>query len=255
MAEPLTGKSLDGSTHARPPDVERAIDVALQLPRGEVARRLSITSLADPDFIRDEVVVHLVRLTVRDNNEAFFGKLFLALRTRIVRRLPRGDDTTSERIREFVVDVLTEMITRDRRERVSRLDIFECRFEMGMKRLITDAKRRVLAKAQSTINVDMADQASVPTEIEDGIRRLAATEGDIFSDPDLRSDLPRAIAQLPDNERRVATLMLLGLPDVDTVAGGPSISREMGRSPRMIQEYRKAAVAKLRRILVEGEEA
>jgi hypothetical protein len=29
----------------------------------------------------------------------------------------------------------------------------------------------------------------------------------------------------------------------------------MGRSPRMIQEYRKAAVAKLRRILVEGEEA
>jgi hypothetical protein len=47
--------------------------------------------------------------------------------------------------------------------------------------------------------------------------------------------------------------MLLDLPDVDNVTDGPSISKEMGRSARMIQEYRKSAAQKLRRMLVEGE--
>lgn len=254
MAQPLTGTYLDGSPHLRPPEVEQAIDDTLRLPRDEIARRLQIAARGHPDYLQEEVLLHLIRNTVRENSEAYFGKLYLVLRARVLRRLPGGNDTTSERIRELVVDMLTELITRDRSERLGRLDIFECRFERGMKLLIAEAKRRVLPKTSPVTSFDVSDEFNIPIEIIEGIRRLDVSHGDFSSDPHFRSDLIRAIATLPENERRVATLMLLDLPDVDTVTDSPSISKAMGRSARMIQEYRKSAAQKLRRILVEGEE-
>ncbi len=65
---------------------------------------------------------------------------------------------------------------------------------MGIKPQITDAKRRVLAKAQSTINVDMAYQASVRRRSKMASGALLRPEGDIFSDPDLR---PTCHVRLP----------------------------------------------------------
>ena len=150
--------------------------------------------------------------------------------------------------------MLTELITRDRNERLGRLDIFECRFERGLKLLITDAKRRVLPKTMPVTSFDVSDEFNIPVEISEGIRRLDVSQGDFCSDPHFRSDLIRAIAKLPEKERRVSTLMLLDMPDVNTVTDGPSIAKEMSRSARMIQEYRKSAAEKLRRMLVEGEE-
>jgi hypothetical protein len=172
MAEPLTGTYIDGSLHVRPPEVERAIDDASRLSRDEISRRLQIVARGDPDYLQDEVLIHLVRNTVRENSDVYFGKHYLVLRARVLRRLPGGSDTTSEQIRELVVDMLTDLITRDRNERLGRLDIFECRFERGLKLLITDAKRRVLPKTLPVTSFDVSDEFNMPVEISEGIRRL-----------------------------------------------------------------------------------
>ncbi len=254
MAEALKGVTCDGIPYYRPEEVECAVDGVLALSREEIVRRLTILSSNNAEYIRDEVLMHLIRSTIFENNQRLFQRFFQALEARIIKKLPRGDDIVSRGIREYVVDNLIEMIAKDRQAHVTRLDIFECRFERGFKLLVHDAKRRVLSKAKRTVSIDVSDELHLPDEIVDGIRRLDTTEGDAFVDVHFRSDLLRAIAKLPDLERHVATLMLKNVPDVDNVSGGPSISSELGRSARMIQNYRAAAAKKLRRMLVDGED-
>ncbi|EQD32491.1 ECF subfamily RNA polymerase sigma-24 factor, partial [mine drainage metagenome] len=51
MARPLTKTKSDGTTYARPSDVEARIDGALQLPLGDLRDRLLITDRTNPGYL------------------------------------------------------------------------------------------------------------------------------------------------------------------------------------------------------------
>jgi hypothetical protein len=161
MVSPLTKiRKRDKKIYERPAEIEQAIAALLEKPRAEVRSLLSIRSRKDPDYVPSECLVHLIRATRSDNDQAYFDALYGELLRRIVRVLPKPEERSSdgkeatnaqrEQVRDDVCDRFTAWLAADRREPGDTLDIFECRFDYAVakardgawRRLGTDSSRR-----------------------------------------------------------------------------------------------------------------
>lgn len=145
MAKPLT-KRKDGAPYVRPREVEDAIDVALALDRQTQLQRATISSSASPDYLRDEVLLHLIREARRQGDKGAVNVLLGRLFGRCASKV-RGD----EELREESLRALGLLIAHDGGQ--DRLDFFECKFERAFS-VLCKVARRDIAKSHSQLARD-----------------------------------------------------------------------------------------------------
>lgn len=197
-----------------------------------------------------------------DNSDAWFERLYKILSARVLRALPTADaadgasrSLTRERIREKVYGRFVEMMAGDRQVYDERLDFFEIRFDMALKRLRQDAQRQAWRDENRFQPLSYEDDSGeLSPEIEEAAGRANPLEGLEIDNEAFRLRLDAAIETLPPEQSRTIQMLMLGYqinsddPDVITICTA------LKKSPKTIWNYRDRAIKTLRRVLIEGDD-
>lgn len=258
MIAPLTKrKKKDGTLYERPEHIEHLLRELQGLARDELVGRSLIRDRSNPLYIPSECLVHFVRASRRDNSEAWFERLYKTLLDRVSRAIPRSDglgNTTSltrERIREKAIDRFIELVSEDRISPSDRMDFYEVRFDLGIKRLRLDAQEQAWRDENRSVDLDEADTAMENDSGSVVVDRLAE---DISSDPLFRRKLYAAIGKLPPEQSRTMHLLLNGWlthssdPDVMTIA------KTLNCSDRSVRNYKERALKTLMALFNQGDD-
>lgn len=177
---------------------------------------------------------------------------------RVLRAVPRaeaGGNTTSlvnESVRNAVFDRFVQMLAKDRRQPEEKLDFFEVRFDLAIKRLRLDAQERAWREDNRS---DALDEDTGETEAN----AVAATavdpfEANIFSDPLFRDRVYLAIDDLPPEQSRTMHLLLLGWPIHSNDPAVMTIAKALGCSDRSVRNHRKRALKTLAALFNPGDD-
>jgi hypothetical protein len=255
---PLTKrKKKDGALYERPEHIEQLLRELQGLARDELMERSLIRDRSNPSYIPSECLVHFVRASRRDNSEAWFERLYKTLLDRVSRAIPRSDgvgNTTSltrERIREKVIDRFIELISEDRTSPGDRMDFFEVRFDLGIKRLRMDAQEQAWRDENRSVGLDEADAAMENDSGSAVVDRLAE---DISSDPLFRRKLYAAIGTLPPEQSRTIHLLLNGWLTHSSDPDAMTIAKALNCSDRSVRNYKERALRTLTALFNEGDD-
>ena len=255
MAPPLRRRKRDGTPYGRPPAVEAAIDALGALDAGALAARAKVVDHASTGYMPTEVLLHVIRATRLDNSPDRFRLLFVALLDRVERLVLAGIPASrlfdAAEVRQQVMDRFVDLLVADRETPDDKLDFFECRFNMALEALRIGAVRRVAGKAALTQSLSEPghDNGEVSPEIE---RAFAEQFGSSLTDPEtgvFRSQLAKAINELPDNQRHAVTLMLEGYQAEAKEGAEMTIAKLCGVGDRAIRYRLTKAYAALSRKL------
>lgn len=264
LPPPLT-KQKGGKLYTRPDYIEAALERALDLSRDEVLAAVAILDKSHPDFIPSECLVHLVRKTARDNRDNYFQKLHQALMRRVDRALPRaehalgdkvGVNLARDQIRSQVRDRFEMILIDDRRGGDDRLDIFEAKFNFGIARLRSTAREKAWREDErrATLeNDEKTGEFSVEVEIAAG--SLLRPDCEKWDDPFYRSRLDAAIRDLPPEQSRIITMLMIGIPIESKNPDAQTISKLEGCVEKTVRNRARRAILTLRQALdLENEE-
>jgi DNA-directed RNA polymerase specialized sigma24 family protein len=262
VAEQLRKLSNDKIPLVRPPEVEQAINAALETPRADFLAKAEITDWRHAEYIPSECILYLLRRSKFDNDEQNFRALFTLLRARVRRALPRGtgrasgrdmEDSTALDVADEVLFRFQEMLCLDRNGYDERLDFFEVRFEHAIAHLRMTAKRRAWKQeARSRPLNEDPESLSPSTEVEEAMARLFPAN-DKNLEPRFRKALEAAIGALPIDQRRVIEMLRNGFPIESEDPTVVTIVSVLGCTPKTVWNRRERAVKALREALV-GEE-
>lgn len=256
MTVPLTKRRKDGTVYERPHEVEALLTTIAALPRQQLVERALIQDRRHPDYLPSECLVHFVRASRSDNSDAWFEQLYKILLARVLRALPRADKTDSttsfvnESIRNGVTDRFVHMLLQDRRKPDDKLDFFEVRFDLAIKRLRLDAQERAWREQNRREPLDSADDAP-NREAADAVDPLDAN---ILSDPLFRDRVYQAIDALPPEQSRTMHLLLLGWPTDSKDPEVMTIAKALGCTDRSVRNYRERAMKTLVALFNAGDE-
>lgn len=249
MIVPLTKRKQDGTLYMRSDNIEALLVQLAELSRDDLLARAAIRKRTDPLYIPTECLLYFVRASRHDNSDAWFERLYKILQERVLRTLPRIDggsgpiSLTSEQIRNAVFDRFVEMLASDRRQADDKLDFYEIRFDMALKRLRLDAQEKAWNEANRSCSFDPdEDCGSVPDDDE---AASYAIGDDIFSDPFFRKRVYAAIDTLPPEQSRTMHLLLLGWPIDSNDPEVMTIAKALGRTERSVRNYRDRALKML----------
>jgi DNA-directed RNA polymerase specialized sigma24 family protein len=206
--------------------------------------------------------LHFVRASRSDNSNASFERLYKILFARVLRALPSADSAdgvtsslTRERVRDKVSERFVEMLAGDRQIYDDRLDFFEIRFDMALKRLRLDAQKQAWRdeNRNQPISYD-EDSGELSPEIERAAGSVNPFEGPEFHGEAFRLLLDAAIEALPPEQIRTIQMLML---DYQIHSEDPTITticKVLGKTPKTIWNYRDRAMKALRKALIEGED-
>jgi DNA-directed RNA polymerase specialized sigma24 family protein len=191
----------------------------MALPGAELIRRASVPNDSDPDFLRSESILYLIRQRRLDHDQRAFRALYEELRRRVRRALPRpdwGKANTSARLEEIqqhVLDRFNKHLCEDRVEYSTKLDYFECRFNDAVAALRMIASRDVRRRRGPLLGLsDESDSPSQNSEVEEALARFRGTSEDDIRDKIFRLSALEVIGELPDDQRRVMEMLLADMP-------------------------------------------
>ncbi|WP_420141218.1 DNA-binding response regulator [Sphingomonas sp.] len=246
MIIPLTKRRKDGTPYLRPDNIEALLQALADLPRDELLERAAIRDRKDPLYVPTECLLYFVRASRRDNSDAWFEKLYRIFLERVLRALPRAEasgNTASllkEKIRNAVSDRFVELLAKDRNEPDERLDFFEVRFDLAIKRLRLDAQGRAWREEERS------DPLDADTDVSEGEAGAAGAEypfeANIISDPRFRDRVYLAIDNLPPEQSRTMHLLMLGWPIHSNDPTVMTIAKALGCSDRSVRNYRERAL-------------
>lgn len=249
MIVPLTKRKQDGTLYVRPDNIEALLVQLAELSRDDLLARAAIRKRTDPLYIPTECLLYFVRASRRDNSDAWFERLYKILQERVLSTLPRIDGgggsvaLTSERIRNAVFDRFVELLASDRRQADDKLDFYEVRFAMALKRLRLDAQENAWNEANRSCSSDPDEEArSAP---DHGESDSYAIDDDIFSDPLFRKRVYAAIDTLPREQSRTMHLLLLEWPIDSSDPKVMTIAKALGCTERSVRNYRDRALKTL----------
>ncbi len=262
MAAELRKQKPDGVLYTRLPATETDLHVLEQLSRDEILARCEIRQRTDPQYVTSECLLHLVRACRADNSTAWFERLYKILYSRVLRALPRADaadgetsSLTRERIREKASERFVEMLAGDRQVYEERLDFFEIRFDMALKRLRQDAQKQAWRDENRSRPIEYDDASGeLSPEIEKAAGSVNPFQGIEFRDEAFRLRLDAAIEELSPEQSRTIQMLMLDFqihsedPDVNTIC------KVLGKTPKTIWNYRDRAMKALKKALGEGED-
>lgn len=258
MIVPLTKRKKDGTPYLRPDNIEALLPTLADLPRDTLLERARIRDRKEPDYVSSECLLYFVRASRLDNSDAWFERLYKVLIERVLRAVPRAEASgqtaslVNESIRNAVFDRFVEMLAKDRKELYEKLDFFEVRFDLAIKRLRLDAQERVWREDNRS---DPMDGDSSDAEGE----AVAATaddpfEANIFSDPFFRDRMYLAIDDLPPEQSGTMHLLLLGWPIHSNDPAVMTIAKALGCSDRSVRNYRERALKTLAALFNPGDD-
>jgi len=262
IVTPLRKRRLSGELYERDPKIEALIAELAVLPRDELIARAEIKKRSDPGYVPSECLVYFTRASRRDNNEAWFERLYRILTERVLRSLPRAEShggktesLTHGIVRDKVFGRFVELLSIDRADYAEKADYFEVRFDGALASLRRDAQEKAWRDENRSRPLEYDEESgelSPEVEAAAGAHDPFATSD--FDDPAYRSRLDAAIEALPTEQGRIIHMLRQGFridskePDVMTIA------KALGRSEKTVRTYRDKAFAALRAAMADGDE-
>lgn len=259
---PLRKRSLSGDLYKRDPKIETFIAELAVLPRDELIARAAISKRLDPGYVPSECLMYFIRSSRRDNNEAWFERLYRILIERVLRSLPKAessDDKTESLTRGVVRDKVfsrfVELLSADRASYVDKLDYFEVRFDGAVASLRRDAQEQAWRhenRSQTLEYNEESGELSPEVEAAAGVHDPFAASD--FDDAAYRLRLDAAIEALPPEQSRIIHMLRQGFPIDSKEPDAMTIAKALGRSEKTIRTYRDKAFAALRAAMADGDE-
>jgi hypothetical protein len=228
----------------------------LQLSEKDCITRCAIVDKADAGFIPTECVLHFVRSFRRDPANPAFEAFYKILFARLLRRLPRPEKErstalTAEAIRDHALDRFRKWLSADLQEYEARLDFFEVRFDMAMKKLRANAEASVLEKAKKQEPLTYTDDGQVTEVVEKAAAKAFAEGAFNFESGSeaFRFALDEVIDTLSSDEGRVFHMLRLGMQIDSKDPDQPTISKALGKSEKTIRNIRDRAFVKIKNAL------
>lgn len=245
-----------GLVYTRVENTTAKLGELLQLSEQERITRCAIVDRADAGFIPTECVLHLVRSFRKDQANPAFEAFYKILYARLLRRLPRPEKEhstalTAEAIRDHALDRFRRWLSADLHEYEERLDFFEVRFDMAMKRLRANAEASVLDKAKKQTPLTYTDDGQVTQDLEKAAAKAFAGGAFDFDSGSeaFRSAVDEVIDTLSPDEGRVIHMLRLGMPIDSIDPNQTTIAKALGKSEKTIRNIRDRAFVKLRTAL------
>lgn len=255
---PLRKTNLQQQVYTRPRGIEDKLKELLALPRAEILSRCEVLDREASGHIPSECLVHLLRASKEEAASTYFEILYKTLFSRLVRRLrPASPDGNSEAfqaclIRDKVLDRFHDLLASDRNGYEDKLDFYEVRFDLTLKRLILDAQGQVWTKTNRSRPLENLETNEISAEVE-----KAAGSFDPFADAnsnekDYRSRLDAAINSLPTEQKRIVTMIKMGIPIDSKDPEVVTIAKALNRSEKTIRTTRDKAFASIRTFFNKG---
>lgn len=208
MPRPLTKVNSTGEPYVRAPEIEAAIDLALTQDLTTVVARAAVRNREATDFLRNEVLVHLIREALRRGDDRAMNRLvpmllervLAILRSKVPDSVPYAAD-----IRAEILGRVSELIAEDAAGDQCRLDVYECQFALPLRALRCDVVRQFRKRAREvSADTDERDDDDVDDD---------ATKNEPHADRDLEpaavviaKEMLAAIEDLPAKERKAFVL-------------------------------------------------
>jgi hypothetical protein len=252
MAKPLTKRKKDGMLYARRASVEAAIELVQTQDLETLRGRLQITDCGSTEYLKTEVLVHLMRDARRRMNEQLMDALFPTLLKRCESNLfmsvPDDGLRTAAHVREEILSQFGEMFAEDGLgDNPDKLDYFECSFNGAFRALRVDVVRKEIARLKPL--EWLPDEGDERSETDDEVLsriskayRTAATQ----EMKELGQRLLEGICTLPSEERRAVVLChLLGYEVESENPSRVTAETICGVTGRTIRARLRRAAAKL----------
>lgn len=257
----LRKRRLSGELYERDPKVEALIAELAVLPRDELIARAGIMKRSDPAYVPSECLVYFIRASRRDNNEAWFERLYRILIERVLRSLPRAESSNGKTesltrgvVRDKVFSRFVELLSADRGTYIDKLDYFEVRFDGAVASLRRDAQEQAWRDENRSQALEYDDSGELSPEVEAAAGAYDPFSGSDFDDADYRLRFDAAIGALPTEQSRIIHMMRQGFPIDSKEPDVVTISKVLGRSEKTVRTYRDKAFAALRAAMGDGEE-
>lgn len=262
IVAPLRKRRLSGELYRRDPKIEALIAELAVLPRDELIVRAEIAKRSDSGYIPSECLVYFIRASRRDNNEAWFERLYRILIGRVLRSLPKAENSdgrteslTRGVVRDKVFSRFVELLSADRAGYVDKLDYFEVRFDGALASLRRDAQEKAWRDENRSQPLEYDEESGeLSPEVEAAAGAHDPFVASDFDDPAYRSRLDAAIEALPIEQSRIIHMLRQGFPIDSKEADVMTIAKALGRSEKTIRTYRDKAFAALRTAMADGDE-
>jgi len=258
----LRKRKLTGELYVRDPTVEALIAGLETLPRDALIARAEIRKRSDPGYIPSECLLYFIRASRRDNNEAWFERLYRILTERVLRNLPKAESPDGKTesltrldVRAKVLGRFVELLSADRADYVDKLDYFEVRFDGALASLRRDAQEKAWREENRSRPLEFDEESGeLSPEVEAAAGAHDPFGGSDFDDPAYRLRLDAAIEALPPEQSRIIHMLRLGFPIDSKEPDVMTIAKALGRSEKTVRTYRDKAIATLRAALGDGDE-
>lgn len=262
IVAPLRKRRLSGELYGRDPKIEALIAELADLPRDELVARAEVTKRSDPSHIPSECLVYFIRASRHDNNDVWFERLYRILIGRVLRSLPRveNSDGKSESltrgvVRDKVFGRFVELLSADRAAYVDKLDYFEVRFDGALASLRRDAQKKAWRDENRSQPLEFDEESGeLSSEVEATAGAYDPSAASDLDDPAYRSRLEAAIEALPTEQSRIVHMLRQGFPIDSKEPDVMTIVKALGRSEKTIRTYRDKAFATLRAAMTDGDE-
>ncbi|MEB3046255.1 DNA-binding response regulator [Rhizobium mulingense] len=262
IVQSLRKRRLNGELYQRDPKVESLIAELAALPRDELIAKAAVTKRSDPAYVPSECLVYFIRASRRDNNEAWFERLYRILIERVLRSLPRAQSSdgkteslTRGAVRDKVFSRFVELLSTDRATYVDKLDYFEVRFDGAVASLRRDAQEQAWRDENRSRPLEYDEESGeLSPEVEAAAGAYDPIAASDFDNAAYRLRLDAAIEALPPEQSRIIHMLRQGFPIDSKEADVMTVAKALGRSEKTIRTYRDKAFAALRTAMADGDE-
>ena len=262
LVPPLRKRCLNGELYRRDPIIEKLIAELAALPRDELIARAKITQRTDARYVPSECLVYFIRASRHDANEMWFERLYKILVERLLRSLPKAENSdgktesfSREAVRDKVFSRFVELLSTDRVTCNDKLDFFEVRFDGAVARLRISALKQAW-RDEDRFQPLVSDEESgeLSPEVEKAAGSFDPFTSSDFDDAAYRSRFDAAIETLPPEQARIIHMLRLGMPIDSKEPDVMTIAKALGRSEKTVRTYRDKAFVALRAAMANGDE-
>ena len=260
MARPLD-KIVNGKRLTRRPEIEAAIEAALNLDTETIRKRAANRDASSAEYIPTECLLHLIRRALRESNQdatnnMVANRLMVPLLQRCEVNLLNsvsGSLPNAEATREEIMARFSVLIAEDLVDPKHKLDFFEVRFNKAFKFFRIDCLRAELRQVNRVDKREddvKSDQATTDDDTADETTNESTGIVLDLDDSVFRKQMMRAINALPEEQRKPLILHFIHHfkiesedPNETTVA---TLCKVSGRTIRKRLAKAMATLAKLR---------
>lgn len=255
MVQPLVKKSKKGKPYLRPPEIEAAIAAALDQDLATLSGRAAISKTTNPQYLRSEVLVYLIRDALRRADERAYNTLLNLLFHRCMinmyKHVPENQGFDASFVRDEVIGRLGELFGDDTGSASTGvLDFYEIRFNLAFSKVRIDVVREEAAKATALPLLEIEEVSE--DETDEGVLARLSHAFHSPSEPHEHAEIAavcRAIDALAPEERDAVVLRYVyGYEVESTNPAEITVAKLCKVSGRTIRSRLKAALARLRRL-------